>query len=303
MDNSMQGNSTQDHTSLPFMSAGISSVLIFWQTLFENIIQFSPESDESEGSTSQMDPNHLSGSLQTWNHLAQTAQKAMLHSGVLENLPASMHQAPLVSMSFAHMGMQELTRLTQDWMQGLEQATEHAHTNAQDPFQAFMQAYSQSWQKVLNLPQLGPERFRQQRIHRFLDSWTLYSSQLAEFMNQMAVPFEKATADLHKKLEEMAEQEDGYPQTFQEYYNLWMKILEGHFMILLQSKEFIGLLHNVVNHYIDFQSTQDQVLQDMLKSFPVPTNDDFDALAKENYELKKRVTKLARKVEALEEKL
>mgnify|MGYP006274301891 FL=1 len=303
MDNSMQGNSTQEQTSLPFMSAGIASVLNFWQTLFENMVQLSPESDASEGRTSQMDVHRLSGSLQAWNDMAQAAQKAMLQSGGLENLPASMHQVPLVSMSFAHMGMQELTRLAQDWMQGVEQATEHARTNAQNPYQAFMQAYSQSWQKVLNLPQLGPERFRQQRIHSFLDSWTTYSSQLAEFMNQMAVPFEKATSDLHKKLEKMAEEEDGYPQTFQEYYNLWMKILEGHFMVLLQSKEFIGLLHNVVNHYIDFQSTQDQVLQDLLKSFPVPTNDDFDALAKENYELKKRVTQLARKVEALEEKL
>jgi len=303
MDNSMQGNSTQEQTSVPFMSAGISSVLNFWQTLFENMIQFSPDSDEAEGRTSQMEANGFSGSLQAWNDISQAAQKAMLQSGVLESLPASLQQAPLMSMSFAQMGMKELTRLAHDWMQGVEQAAEHAQTNAQNPFQAFMQAYSQSWQKVLNLPQLGPERFRQQRIHSFLDSWTLYSNQLAEFMNQMAVPFEKATADLHKKLEEMAEQEDGYPQTFQEYYNLWMKTLEGHFMKLLQSKDFIGLLHNVVSHNIEFQNTQDQVLQDVFKAFPVPSNDDFDALAKENYELKKRVTQLARKVEALEEKL
>ncbi|MFO8032064.1 MAG: poly(R)-hydroxyalkanoic acid synthase subunit PhaE [Desulfohalobiaceae bacterium] len=299
MPNAMQGNQSGDQDSLSFMSAGLSSVFNFWQTLFENMASISASEDDQ----SRANQSRMVGSLQGWNEFVQAAQKAMQQSDILQTFPESMYQAPFLSMGFAQMGMQELTRLTQDWMQGLEQATTQAHQTQNDPFQAFMQAYSQSWQKILNLPQLGPERFRQQRLNLFLDNWTLFNNQLAAFMNQLAIPFEKASTDLQNKLEQMAEEGQGYPQSFQEYYNTWMKILEGHFMMLLKSEEFIGLLHNVVKQYIDYQQTQSQVLEDWIKILPVPTNEDFDALAKENYELKKRVNQLARKVEALEQKL
>jgi class III poly(R)-hydroxyalkanoic acid synthase PhaE subunit len=300
MSDAMSGNNSEEQAAFSFMSEGISSALNFWQTLLQNMASFSSNPDEGQA---QAEQSRMFGSLQSWNELTQAAQKAMQQSGILQTLPESIFQAPFLSMSFAQMGMQELTKLTQAWMQGLEQATAQAEKAPNDPFQAFMQAYSQSWQKVLNMPQLGPERFRQQRLNSFLDNWTLFNNQLAEFMNQLAIPFEKASTDLQHKLEQMSEEGPGYPQSFQEYYNTWMKILEGHFMMLLKSEEFIGLLQKVVKQYIDYQYTQNQVLQDWIKMLPVPTNEDFDALAKENYELKKRVNQLARKVEALEQKL
>jgi predicted nucleic acid-binding Zn-ribbon protein len=71
-------------------------------------------------------------------------------------------------------------------------------------------------------------------------------------------------------------------------------------MVLFQSKEFSDMLNDVVNNYVRYQGMQDQVLQDLLEILPVPSNQDFDALAHENYQLKKQVNQLARKVDALE---
>ncbi|MBS3779682.1 MAG: hypothetical protein KGY41_04765 [Desulfovermiculus sp.] len=300
MDSSTPGSTSHEHMANSFMSAWISSFLDFWQTWNQALSQMAPDLENEHANRERY--TQLSGIPQNWNELMQSANNAMLQSGMWDKLPETLQQMPFISMSLTQVGMSEVTKLAQDWMQGVEKAAQRAEEGRKNPFQSFAQAYADSWQKVLNFPPLGPERFRQQRINQLLDGGTLFVNQFNQFMNQLALPFEKATIDLHKKIQELAEG-DGYPETFQEYYNMWLKILEGHFMVLFQSKEFSDLLNEVVNYYVRYQDMQNQVLQDFLKILPVPSNQDFDALAHENYQLKKRVNHLARKVEAIEGQL
>lgn len=236
-----------------------------------------------------------------WNDLMQAAQKAMVQSGIWERLPETLQEMPFISMNLAQVGMTEVWNLAQEWMQGMEQSAQQDEEGRKDPFQSFAQMYAETWHKVLNFPPLGPERFRQQRINQTFDNWTMFINQFSQFMDQLALPFQRATRDVHNKIQEIAEGEEGYPETFQEYYSMWMKDLEGHFMVLFQSQKFSDLLNDVVNRYVQYQDMQSQVLQDWIKYLPVPSNQDFDALAWENYQLKKRMNQLARKVEALEE--
>jgi polyhydroxyalkanoate synthesis regulator phasin len=51
----------------------------------------------------------------------------------------------------------------------------------------------------------------------------------------------------------------------------------------------------VLDAFEDYQATRDDLLQDVLKSLPVPTNRDMDALYKEIYELKKKIRTLEQK--------
>ena len=300
MGNSTPGSTSQEQMANPFVSGWISSFFDLWQTWNDLLSQSvsGGEPDQVHGWSGQQ----LSGVPQSWNEYMQAANTAMLQSGMWEKLPEALQQLPLVSMSLAQVGMTEISKLAQDWMQGIEQAGQRAGEETRDPFQSLTQAYADSWQKVLHFPPLGPERFRQQRINQLVDGWAIFANQFSQFMNQLTRPFEKATIDVHQKLQEMAEG-DGYPESFQEYYNMWMKNLEGHFMVLFQSQEFSDLLNDVVNHYVRYQDMHHQVLQDWMKLLPVPSNQDFDALAYENYQLKKRVNQLAHKVETLEKHL
>jgi len=300
MDSSTTGSTSQEHMTNSFMSAWISSFLDFWQTWNQALSQMTPDLENDRANQERF--TQLSGIPKSWNELMQSANNAMLQSGMWDKLPETLQQMPFLSMNLTQVGMSEVTKLAQDWMQGVEQAAQWAGEDRKNPFHSFAQAYADSWQKILNFPPLGPERFRQQRINKLLDDGTLFVNQFNQFMNQLALPFEKSTIDLHKKIQELADK-DEYPETFQEYYNMWLKILEGHFMVLFQSKEFSDMLNDVVNNYARYQDMQDQVLQDWLEILPVPSNQDFDALAHENYQLKKRVNQLARKVEALEEHL
>jgi polyhydroxyalkanoate synthesis regulator phasin len=51
----------------------------------------------------------------------------------------------------------------------------------------------------------------------------------------------------------------------------------------------------VLGAFEDYQATRDDLLQDALKSLPVPTNRDLDALYKEIYTLKKKIRALEKK--------
>lgn len=281
------------------MSAWISSLLNLWQTWHQTLNQVSPDPD-SDRASGQSRPQ-MSGLPQSWTEYIHAANTAMQQSGMWNKFPEAMQQMPLITMNLTQVGMTEISRLAQDWMQGIEQAAQRAEEDLENPFQSFAQAYTDTWHKVFHFPPLGPERFRQQRINQLIDNGTFFANQFNQFMNQLAVPFEKATLDLHKKVQELAEG-DGYPKTFQEYYNLWIKTLEGHFMVLFQSKEFSNLLNDVISQYVRFQDMQNQVFLDWV-NLPVPSMEDFDALAHENYQLKKRIKQLASKVETIEEQI
>lgn len=81
---------------------------------------------------------------------------------------------------------------------------------------------------------------------------------------------------------------------------LWIKFMEGDYMNLFKTEEFVDAFHQVVNQYSDFQGAQQKVLADALQFLPVANKEELDEVAKENYFLKKEVKKLAKRVKELE---
>jgi polyhydroxyalkanoate synthesis regulator phasin len=85
------------------------------------------------------------------------------------------------------------------------------------------------------------------------------------------------------------------PEKPKDYYQMWVKILEGHYMTLFKTPEYTQTLSRVLSAFEDYQATRDDLLQDALKTLPVPTNRDMDALYKEIYTLKKKIRALEKK--------
>jgi polyhydroxyalkanoate synthesis regulator phasin len=74
-----------------------------------------------------------------------------------------------------------------------------------------------------------------------------------------------------------------------------LKVLEGHFMTLFQTPEYVNTLGRTVTSLAEFSAARDEALEDVLKMFPVARKSDMDDLAREVYELKKRLRKLEKK--------
>jgi polyhydroxyalkanoate synthesis regulator phasin len=76
---------------------------------------------------------------------------------------------------------------------------------------------------------------------------------------------------------------------------MWIKILEGHYMTLFQSPEYVNILGNTLVSMSDFTAAKNEVIEDMLNMFPIPKQKDMDELYREIYLLKKRIKALEKK--------
>lgn len=161
----------------------------------------------------------------------------------------------------------------------------------QQVFKALTEIYEQELRQYLKIPPLGLTRFYQERFNDMLDKHNVFQTTLAEFLSILYLPMEKSFQVLQDKLREMAEQ-GHLPGNTKETYGMWIKILEGHFMNLFQSSEYIDALHRTLNNLEDFLIARESAMQDFLQTMPVVTKKDMDDLYKEFHLLKKRIREL-----------
>jgi class III poly(R)-hydroxyalkanoic acid synthase PhaE subunit len=158
-------------------------------------------------------------------------------------------------------------------------------------FRVCADIYEKELSPFFKVPQLGLTRFYQERLDDTLDKYHTFQISFAEFLRLLYLPIEKSVKVLQQKLEELT-REGRLPENSQDYYRLWIKILEGHYMTLFKSPEYAETLSETLNTFEDYLSARDQILQDSLQSVPVPTTREMDELYREIYHLKKKVRKL-----------
>ena len=113
---------------------------------------------------------------------------------------------------------------------------------------------------------------------------------------------ENALHELQEKLGQMA-QKKSLPEDSKFYYEKWIKTLEGQYMKMFQSAEYIQALSNTIESMNEYVSSRRSVLEGALKTMPIPTHTDMDELNKEIYQLKRRIRGLEQQLAAFESKL
>jgi class III poly(R)-hydroxyalkanoic acid synthase PhaE subunit len=158
-------------------------------------------------------------------------------------------------------------------------------------FRVFADIYEKELSPIFKVPQLGLTRFYQEHLGDTLDKYHTFQISFADFLRLLYLPIEKSAKVLQQKLEELTK-EGPLPENSQDYYRMWIKILEGHYMTLFKSPEYAETLSETLNTFEDYLSARDRILQDFLQSVPVPTTSEMDELYREIYHLKKKVRKL-----------
>ncbi len=151
--------------------------------------------------------------------------------------------------------------------------------------------YKREFQQFFQIPQLGLMRTYQEKVNQAVDKYNLFQSTLSEFLSLLSLPFNRSLQVMQGKLGEMAENE-GLTDDTKVYYNMWVKVLEGHFMTLFQTPEYVETLSRTVNALADYSAARNAALEDMLSMLPVARKTEVDDMARELYELKKRLRKL-----------
>ena len=161
-------------------------------------------------------------------------------------------------------------------------------------FRIWSDIYEKELRQFIHIPQLGLTRSYQEKVNAVVDKYNIYQSNLSEYLRLLSLPFSRSLQVMQEQLAEMAE-DGNLPDDSKAYYNLWVKVLEGHFMTLFQTPEYVETLGRTVTSLAEFSSARDNAFEDILKMFPVVRKSEMDDLAREVYELKKRLRKVEKK--------
>jgi hypothetical protein len=161
----------------------------------------------------------------------------------------------------------------------------------EEVFKAWSQIYENEFRQFFYIPQLGLTRFYQEKLNQALDKHNRFISQYGEFLHLISLPIEKSFKVLQQQLSDMA-REGKLPENFNGYYRLFIKLLEGHYMSLFKSPDYVAALSKTLDALEDLVEARNAIVQDFLKTMAIPTQDDQDELYKELYHLKKRLKTL-----------
>jgi polyhydroxyalkanoate synthase subunit PhaE len=234
--------------------------------------------------------------MKTWSSMAAL----MAEPGVAGHVSKGLHASPEILLRLVRPAWEGFFHMQQDW---LERAGRIGKTTGaykfenldREAFRAWSEIYEKEFRQFLTVPQLGLTRAYQERMNESLDKLNVFQGAISEFLSMLYLPMEKASQVMQEKLGELAEKGQ-LPERSREYYTLWLKILEGHYMVLFKSPEYTECIARALATLSEFLAAKRRLLQDALQSLPIPTDRDMDDLYKEVYLLKKRVKELEKEV-------
>jgi len=243
---------------------------------------------ESTGRFQEMLASHM--------NLWDAAAKAMSEPGAMEAVVKGFQTAPDVSTRFFQTSLYGVVELQKRWTDRLQKIGDTSEPfDFSDLDSEFLNrwtdTYKKELQQFLNIPQLGLTKFYQEKFNKAVDKYNLFQAAQVEFLQLFSVPVEKSFRVMQDKLAKIAE-EGALPEDPKFYYQMWIRTLEGHFMTLFQSGEYTETMGRTLDAMNQFLPARQDVLEDMLQTFPIVTYKDMDELYKEIYQLKRRIREL-----------
>jgi hypothetical protein len=164
----------------------------------------------------------------------------------------------------------------------------------ENPFRIWHEVYEKELRRYFHIPQVGLTRGYQEQWNETIDKYNILQTHAAEFLRLLGLPFERSVTLLQEKVGEMAEA-GVMPEDTNVYYQMWIKVLEGHFMKMFQEPEYVQTLSNTITALADYASARNSMLEEIAGMLPVAKQSELDELAREVHELKKRIRRLDKK--------
>jgi len=292
-------NQDQKERSGPetLLAAWMKAGAEFWGSMMK-MLPPTPESlPPSEEAVKSWPQEVLKSTMKMWQSLFSTLSE---QEG-MDTLFKGINMLPEIVLRMAKTGWDGYFHLQQQWLERIGKIGKHTEAYKfedldQNVFKAWTEIYEKEFKQFLTVPQLGLTRYYQERMGVAMDKFNLFQAAMAEFFRTLFLPMEKAYRVMQEKMGELTK-EGKLPENPKEYYLMWLKILEGHYMTLFKSPEYTRILSNTLNVMEEFLMARQRMLQDIIQTLPLPSNKDMDDLYKELYLLKKKVKEIEKKLD------
>lgn len=176
------------------------------------------------------------------------------------------------------------------------ESSQEAEPNSSDRVDdQLLKLWSKTMQQLFNIPQIGLTRLYQEKVSQAGEKYYQFQGALGKLSILLSTPFENACKQLQKQLALSKNQTSQVDDT-RLYYDGWIKNLESNYHELFTTAEYIQALAQTLETMNAFVGAREAVITDALKTLPIPSNTDMDALYHEIYHLKKRIKTLERAV-------
>jgi hypothetical protein len=286
---------------LSLVEAWIKTSSEFWGSTFKSWTDSATGGEKSGPSapTEANDTGRTQEALAAIQKSWRTLSTAMEEPQTLQSLFAGIGTMPEIVIRLAQAGWAGFLNLQGQWLAKAARVGESTTAYNFDSldaeaFQNWSEVYEKEFKQLLNIPQLGLTRGYQERLNQSIDKFNRLQAAVAEFLYLLYIPVEKATRVMQDELDVRAK-EGGLPENPKDYYNLWIKTLEGHYMTLFKSHDYTQALGKTLDALGEFMVARKKIVEDILQTLPVPTHTEVDELYREIYLLKKRIRKLEKK--------
>lgn len=281
--------------AMPWLEIWMKSATEFW-TSMANIGSAYTASGKEEPQQKDTQKSRTQESLESALKMLGSLSSAAGEPETADSIFKGMNVFPGIINRMAQTSWETYSHFQQQWVDTAGRLGKRSEAYKfddldKDVFRSWAELYEQEFRKFLHIPQLGLMRFYQERMSAVTDRYTLFQGTVAEFLQMLSLPMEKAFKGMEERVASMAEEGD-MPKDPNEYYKMWIKVLEGHYMTLFKSPEYAKTLGETLDALEDFLLVRQEMLQDLMQTLPVPTNKDMDDLYKELYQLKKRLKEL-----------
>jgi polyhydroxyalkanoate synthesis regulator phasin len=221
-------------------------------------------------------------------------------SGNATNPTGDNETAARLLLQLNEMGLENFSMLSKEISNCFEQTTssseagEFQETNER-LCRMWNELYEEKFSRIFQLPKLGLMSTHQEKATRMLDKYNRLQASLMELSRLLCQPFHHCQKKMTVKMAEMVKRGDA-PKDGRNYYKEWVQELETHFMSLFQTPQYVSALSLTLSTLSDFISVRNEAMEDLLSMFPVARKTDVDDMARELYELKRRLGKIEKKM-------
>jgi hypothetical protein len=281
--------------SEPLLAAWIKWTMDFWDTM----AQMGPLLAGTSGTNDAASPEVSApadpwiSSLNLWQAFFALLTEPATVAAVFRGIRAPSE----IVLRLAQAGWGSYSQLHRQWLEGWQGngTSFEAHDFEdldKDIVKICTDLHESDFRRLLNMPHLRLTFLTQERLNRATDKFNQFQTAMAEFISMLYLPVKKSL----RTMAEVGRQEKP-PEDFKEYYKGWLKILEGHYMTLFQSVDFIRTLVHTLTALQDFTMAKEALLAETLEALSLPSRRDLDALYREMYLLKNSMKKLAKKLD------
>ena len=278
-----------NQTANSLLSEWIKTSADFWGSMLQNWTSSSSSGDGSSSGEKSRTQESFETVFKSWQTLSSVAGDA----GAMDAFSNLGRTMPELLSQMVQSSWKSYFYLQQQWMEKAGRIGETSQAFKfdnldEDIFKAWTDIYEKEFRQFFYIPQLGLTRFYQEKLNEALDKHTRFQTQFMEFMHLIYLPVEKSMKVLQHKLSELAD-EGMLPESSNDYYKLFIKILEGHYMSLFKSPDYVTGMSKTLDALEDFVAARNSITQDFLKTMSMPTQEELDDVYKELYHLKKRL--------------